>query len=193
MSRTGTVDIDKLWNTKVNELSTGVMRIANGNEDDYQEGLIGIRDGLLRDPGANDSYLLQAAKFAMNNRRNKGKSVDNGSKYPTTATLLDGTVKVYRKDMRAIHLDAIGHDLDLPPYSGQPDTLALDRVCSERFYAMLDEEEMQFVEAGIQTLGYRTRSAMGISRDEYRRIRESTYNKFICAFGTDEELATVEV
>jgi len=106
--------------------------------------------------------------------------------------LSDGTVKVYRKDMRAIHLDALDYDLYLPPYGGQPDTIALDRICSERFYGMLSEEESMFVEVGIQTLGYRTRSILGIDRDEYHRIRRSTYDKFLMAFGIDEEVATVE-
>ena len=89
------IDINKIWIEKTDRLSAKVRAIARGDEDFYQEGILGIREGLLRDPYATDSYLLQAAKYAMNNSRNRGKSIDNGSKYGVTKTLLDGTVKLF--------------------------------------------------------------------------------------------------
>jgi len=130
------IDINKLWTEKTEQLSYKVKAIARGNEDFYQEGILGIRDGLLRDYSATDSYLLQAAKFAMNNYGNRGKSVDNGSKHSVTKKLLDGTVRTYRKDMVPIYIDNLVSGLEFADHSYPPDILALDKVCAERFYGL---------------------------------------------------------
>ena len=177
------VDINRLWAEKTTQLSRNVKRIARGDEDFYQEGLLGIRDGLLRDPHANDSYLLQAAKFAMNNYKNRGKSVDNGSKHPVTKKLLDGTMKTYRKDMIRVCLDKIipKFQLQFPAYGYPPDIRALDRVCAERFYSSLDNSEAKFVARRIRTLD-------GHSKKGNSSTEQSVYQKFIRAFGTDEQL-----
>ena len=181
------VDIDGLWAEKTVLLSANVKRIARGDEDFYQEGILGIRDGLLRDPHATDSYLLQAAKFAMNNYKNRGKSVDNGSKHPGTKKLLDGTVKTYRKDMVRVCLDKIvpRFQLKFPAYGFPPDIRALDRVCAESFYSSLDNSEAEFVAMRIRTLDCRKRSHKRKGND---RTEQSVYQKFIRAFGTDEQL-----
>jgi len=61
------IDINRLWSEKTEKLSDKIKAISRGDDDFYQEGVLGVRDGLLRDPAATNSYLLQAAKFAMNN------------------------------------------------------------------------------------------------------------------------------
>jgi len=171
------MDINELWNEKIQKLSGKVRAIARGDEDLYQEGIIGIREGILRDPDATDSYLLQAAKFAMTNYKNRGKSVDNGSRHPTTRKLLDGTVKTYKKDMIPIYDYELG-------YSHPPDILAIDRICAEKFYHALNEDEALLVAACIHALGGRNSGR--------RRIKQSVYEKFIRAFGTDEEVSALE-
>ena len=193
------IDINQLWTEKAEKLSDRVKAIARGDEDFYQEGILGIRDGLLRDPSATDSYLLQAAKFAMNNYRNRGKSVDNGSRHPTTKKLLDGTVKTYRKAMVPIYIDKLVTEfqLEFPDHSYPPDTLALDKVCAEKFYGLLDMDEAQLVDACTETRNgdfsnRKTISKLGISSAEYYRIKGSAYQKFTRAFGTDEQVEKLD-
>ena len=193
------IDINALWAEKAETLSGRVRAIARGDEDFYQEGLLGIRDGLLRDPCATDSYLLQAAKFAMNNYKNRGKSVDNGSKHGYTRKLLDGTVKTYKKDMVPIYIDKLVSEfrLEFPDHSYPPDILALDKVCAEDFYDMLDKEEAELVDACILTLDgrssdYYAMTRLGIGRVEYERIKRSAYDKFIRTFGLDEQVEILD-
>ena len=189
------IDINKLWNEKTENLSGMVKRIARGDDDFYQQGMLGIRDGLLKDPYATDSFLLESAKFAMFNYRNKGKSVDNGSKHPVTKTLLDGTVKTYKKDMTPIYIDRLvsGFRSEFPASSYLPDVLAIDRICAENFYRTLDKEEAEFIDAYTTTRNgdfsdRKTMQKLGIGYAEYGRIKASAYQKFIYAFGTDEQI-----
>ncbi len=175
-------DINKLWEEKAESLSSKVKRIARGNDDFYQQGLLGIRDGLLKDPYATDSYLLQAARFSMDNYKNKGKSIDNGSRHETTKKLLDGTVKTYKKDMVPVCMDNITPDF--PDLRSLPNILALDRICAERFYRSLDKKEAEFIDAVILTSNgdfsdKRAMRKMAVSQAEYYRIKEAAYEKFI--------------
>jgi len=193
------IDIYSLWAEKAETLSVRVKAIARGNEDFYQEGILGLRDGLLRDPRATDSYLLQAAKFAMNNYKNRGKSVDNGSKHPVTKTLLDGTVKTYKKDMVPIYIDNLvsGFRSEFPDHSYPPDILALDTICAEKFYGLLDKDEAKLVGTCIQTLDgrshdYKARRELGMDNVKYSTVKRSAYRKFIIAFGTDEQIDTLD-
>ncbi len=193
------IDINKLWYEKTENLSGMVKRIARGDDDFYQEGILGIRDGLLRDPYATDSYLLQAARFAMNNYNNRGKSVDNGSKHPVTKTLLDGTVKTYKKDMQSIHMDKLVSEfgLEFPYQSYPPEVLALDKICAEKFYGLLEKDEAEFVDACMlkRNGDFSERNTMrelGKSPSEYHRIKGSAYQKFTRAFGTDEQIETLD-
>lgn len=189
------IDINRLWSEKTENLSDKIRVISRGNDDFYQEGVLGVRDGLLRDLSATDSYLLQAAKFAMNNYRNRGKSVDNGSKCTYTRRLLDGTVKTYRKDIVPIYIDKLvsEFELEFPDSSYLPDILALDKICAEKFYGLLDKNEAEFIDACALTRNgdfsdRKTMLKLGVSTTEYHRIRRSAYTKFIRAFGTDEEI-----
>lgn len=189
------VEINKLWNEKTEKLSVKVKAIARGDDDLYQEGIIGIRDGLLRDVYATDSYLLQAARFAMNNYQNKGRSVDNGSRYETTKKLLNGTVKTYRKDMVPVYIDKLVSEfqLEFPDSSYLPDILAIDKICAEKFYRSLDENEAEFIDACMMTRNgdfsdRKTMLKMGMGYSEYNRIKSAAYQKFIRAFGTDEQI-----
>ncbi len=189
------LDINKLWDEKAEKLSGKIKAIARGDDDFYQEGVLGVRDGLLRDPSATDSYLLQAAKFAMNNYKNRGKSVDNGSKHGVTKKLLDGTVKTYRKDMVPVYIDKLVSEfqLELPGPSYLPDILALDKICAEKFYRSLDRKEAEFIDVCMLTRNgnfsdRKTMGKLGVSHSEYRSIKRSAYTKFIQAFGTDEEI-----
>jgi hypothetical protein len=189
------IDMEELWAEKIEDLSDMVMRIARGDEDDYQVGILGIRDGLLRDPEATDSYLLQASRYAMSNYRNRGKSVDNGSKHSVTKKLLDGTVKTYRKNVVPVYMDkmVVEFGIEFPDHSYAPDILALDRICAESFYGALDEEEAEFINACMMNRNgdfspRKTIQNLGISVAEYHRIRRAAYGKFVRAFGTDEDI-----
>ena len=189
------IDINKLWTEKAEKLSDRVKAIARGDDDFYQEGIVGIRAGLLRDPYATDSYLLQAARFAMNNYRNRERSVDNGSRHPTTKKLLDGTVKTYRKDMIPVYIDKLvsNFQLEFPDSSYLPDILALDKICAERFYGSLDKKEAEFIDACMLTRNgdfsdRKTMKELGMDRAKYNAIKRSAYGKFIYAFGADEDV-----
>lgn len=113
------LDINQLWNEKIQKLSDRVRAIARGDDDLYQEGILGIRDRLLRNPDATDSYLLQAARYAMTNYRNRGKSIDNGYRRATRSVLSDGTVMICRKQMIPIYIDHLVADfqMEYPDYS----------------------------------------------------------------------------
>jgi len=189
------LDINKLWGEKAETLSGKIKAIARGDDDFYQQGILGIREGLLRDPYATDSYLLQAARYSMTNYKNKGKSVDNGSKSTYTRKLLDGTVKIYKKSMVPVYIDKLVSEfqLEFPDSSYFPDILALDNICAERFYRSLDKPEAEFIDACVLTRNgdfsdRKTVAKLGISATEYHRIKQSAYHKFIQAFGTDEQV-----
>ena len=193
------IDVEELWAEKIQDLSDMVMRIARGDEDDYQAGILGIRDGLLRDPDATDSYLLQASRYAMSNYRNRGKSVDNGSKHSVTKRLLDGTVKTYRKNVVLIYMDkmVLEFGIEFPDHSYAPDILALDRIGAEHFYGSLDKEEAEFIHACMMDRNgdfspRKTMQNLGISVAEYHRIRRALYHKFVRAFGTDEDIEKLD-
>ena len=193
------LDINQLWNEKVEELSTRVKAIARGDEDFYQQGMLGIREGLLRDSGATDSYLLQAARYSMTNYKNKGRSLDNGSKSTYTRKLLDGTVKSYKKSMVPIYIDKLVSDfrIEFPDSSYLPDVLAIDKICAEKFYGSLDEKEAEFIDACMLTRNgdfsdRKTMQKLGISQAEYCRIKRSAYGKFVRAFGTDRQVETLD-
>lgn len=175
--------MNELWEDKAKKLSIRVKRIARGDDDCYQQGMLGIRDGLLKDPCGTDSFLLESAKFAMLNYKNKGKSVDNGSKYPTKAKLLDGTMKTYRKNITIVYADK----MDLPDTSYMPDILTMDKVCADNFYRSLTQKETEFIKAySTNRKGdfsdRKTRAKLGISISEYNRIKDVLYQKFIKAF-----------
>ncbi|MFC1712837.1 hypothetical protein ACFL6S_04160 [Candidatus Poribacteria bacterium] len=193
------IDIEELWAEKIEQLSGMVMRIARGDEDNFQVGILGIRDGLLRDPYATDSYLLQASRYAMTNYKNRGRSVDNGSRHPTTKKLLDGTVRTYQKRMVPVYMDKLISEfgMEFPDHSYAPDVLALDRIGAERFYRSLDDRESEFINACMMNRHgdfspRKTMQNLGISATEYHRIRRAAYWKFIRAFGTDEDIEKLE-
>jgi len=188
-------DINYLWNEKAEKLSDRIRGLARGNDDLYQEGLLGIRQGLLKNPYAPDDHLVRAASWAMSHYKNRGCSIDNGPKWQYKKTLADGTVKQYRKDVIPIYIDAVmdEFDLEFPDSSYPPDTLAIDRICAETFYNSLDKKEARFIDACIKTMSNyfynsNARRKLKISRNEYNRIKQSAYKKFIEAFGTDEEI-----
>jgi hypothetical protein len=174
------ININQLWNDKTDKLSGKLWDIAKGNEDLYQEGVLGIHDGLLRNPYATDAYLISAAKWAMSHYKNKGVSMDNGPKWQYTKTLADGTVKTYRKATIPIYIDALMEEFELefPDYSYPPDTLAIDRICAEMFYKTM----------GNYFYNSKARRKLKVSRNEYHRIKCSTYQKFIQAFGVEVAL-----
>ena len=189
------ININQLWNEKTEKLSGKVWSIARGDDDLYQEGIIGIRDGLIRDSSATDTYLLQSAKFAMSNYRNRGKSVDNGTKKSTTKRLSDGTVKTYRKNIIPIYINSLveAFELEFPDTSYAPDILAIDKICAEKFYGSLDKNEAKFINVCRETksnyfYNSEARRELKISRNEYYRIKHSAYVKFIQVFGIEDEV-----
>ena len=71
--------------------------------------------------------------------------------------------------------------------------MAIDRICAERFYNSLDSKEAKFIEACMETMSSyfynsRARRKLKVSRNEYNRIKRSTYSKFIEAFGMEDEV-----
>jgi hypothetical protein len=190
------LDINYLWNEKAEKLSNRVRGIARGDDDLYQEGLLGVRDGLLRNPYATDDQLVREASWAMSHYKNRGCSLDNGAKWLYTKRLEDGTIKKYRRDAIPIYIDAVMEEFDLefPDSSYSPDTLAIDRISAERFYQSLDRKEARFIDACITTMSNHfynseARRKLKVSKNEYYRIKHSTYEKFVKAFGTDEEIS----
>lgn len=179
--------MNNLWEEKTIRLSSKVKRIAMGDDDCYQQGILGIRDGLLKDPNGTDSFLLEAAKFSMLNHKSKGKSVDNGSKYPVTKNLRNGEIKTYRKEVVIIPMG----DMDIPDRSYMPDVLVMDKVCADNFYRSLTLKETEFINA-YSTNRYgnfsdkKTRAKLGISLSEYTQIKSKTHRKFLKAFEIKE-------
>ena len=175
-------NINELWNEKIGELSTRIRQIARGDDDLYQEGLLGLRDALLKDANVGNGYLIGTAKRRMRAYRNKGVSIDNGDKR-------------YRKNVVPIYIDngISNFELAFPDSSYPPDILALDRICAKKFYNLLNQSEAELVNARIQS--YReseARERLGIGRDKYRRIKREAHIKFIRAFGSDEDVQTLD-
>ena len=194
------VNIHKLWEEKIRNraITDMVYKIARGDKDLYQEGILGIREGLIKNPNAPDDHLIRHAKWSMSHYKNRGCSIDNGPTWEYTKKLSDGTIKKYKKEIIPVYIDAVmdEFDLEFPDYSYPPDILAMDRVCAERFYKSLDRKEMKFINACIETMSnyfYNSyaRQKLKISRNEYNRIKLSTYGKFIQAFGTEEEIVAL--
>jgi len=181
------IDINRLWLEKIEQVSGKIKAMTKGNDDYYQEGILGTRKALLKDPHAPESHLITAAKGSILHYREKGVSIDNGSRKAQTRKLADGTLRTYQKRMVAVH------DWEVPDYSFSPDVLAIDKICAEKFYRSLNEEETEFIRACIKSLNGRffhlhAMRLLGIGWRKYRRIRRATYRKFIRAFGTDEEI-----
>ncbi len=173
------IDINKLWDMKINNrtITDMIYKIAHGNDDLYQEGIIGVREGLLRNPYASDDYLIRAASWAMSHYRNRGCSIDNGPKWLYKKRLADGTIKKYRKDTIPIYIDAVmdEFDLEFPDSSYLSDILAIDRLCAEKFYKSLNNHERHFVKICIEVLSNyfynsRARRKLKVSRNEYNRM-----------------------
>ena len=180
-------------------LSNRIRGLARGDDDLYQEGLLGVRDGLLRNPSFTDDQLVREASWAMSHYRNRGVSIDNGSRWEYTRKLSDGTVKTYKKEIIPIYLDALMEEfnLEFPDASYPPDVLAIDKVCAEKFYKSLNNKEKHFVKVCIEVLCnhfYKSeaRRKLKISHKQYSMIKQSTYEKFIRAFGTDDDIQTLE-
>ncbi len=193
------VDVDRLWAEKIQHFSTKIRQIVRGDDDLYQEGVMGLREGLLRNPYGTDSYFITAIKWAISHYRNRGVSVDNGAKWEYKKRLADGTVKKYRKDMLPVYMDKLVSEFELsfPDYSYAPDILALDKICAQKFYKLLNKGEAEFVDACIQTMGRyfynsEARRELSISRVQYNRLRRSVYEKFLRTFGTDEDVERLD-
>ena len=189
------VDIDRLWVEKIGQFSKKIRQIVRADDDAYQEGMLGLREGLLRNPNGTYSFFLSAIKWRISHYRNRGVSIDNGPKWEYKKRLVDGTVKTYRKDTLPVYIDELMSEFELsfPDYSYAPDILAVDRICAEKFYKRLSKDEAEFVDACIQTMGRyfyhsQARRELGISQVKYNRLRRSVYENFIRAFGTDEDI-----
>jgi hypothetical protein len=194
------VDLNTLWEEKISNrgITDMVYKIARGNRDFYQEGLLGIRYGLSRNPDLTDEQLIREARWYMQKSR-RGVSLDNGINGSYRKTMPDGTMKTYTREAIPIYIDAVMDEfsLEFPDTSYQPDVLAIDKVCAERFYKSLNNKERHFVKVCVEVLcnhfyNSDARRKLRISRNEYNRIRQSTYQKFIKAFGTDEDIQTLE-
>ena len=188
---------NELWMEKAEAFSTKIRQIVRGDDDLYQEGLLGLREALLKDPNATNSYLIRAAKWRISRYMNRGVSIDNGSRRTYTRTLANGVIKEYRKCMTPIYIDALMGDFELtfPDYSYSPDILAIDRICAMKFYSLLNQKEAELIDACIQTYSRREskiRESLGVERNTYRKIKRDAYIKFIRAFGSDEDIQILD-
>ena len=186
--------INQVWEQKINQFSGLIEGLARGNDDCFQEGILGLRRAAELKPDAPDGYFVAFAKFAMYHYRDKGKSVDNGIIRPQKSKLKSGEVKTYQKDMLAIFLDS-GENFELTAYTFPPDLLAIDRVCADKFYGSLNDEETEFMETCIElyfTNGiFRNLHAirkLKISEHKFNRLKRDVKKKFIRAFGTDKQV-----
>ena len=191
------VNIDKLWEEKITnrKITDMVYKIAHGDWDSYQEGLLGIRYGLSRNSHLTDDQLIREARWYMGNSKKKGVSLDNGPNGQYRKTMPDGTMKTYTRGAVPIYLDAVMEEfnLEFPDTSYPPDLLAIDRVAAEKFYKSLNNKERHFVKICIEVLCnhfYKSeaRRRLKISRKSFDETRTGIYKKFIRSFGTDEEL-----
>ena len=195
------LDINYLWEEKVNNrtITDMVYKIAHGDKDLYQEGLLGIRAGLITNPDAPDDQLIRRARWEMSHYKNRGVSIDNGSRWEYTRKISTGEIRHWKKETIPIYIDAVMDEfnLEFPDTSYPPDILAIDKVCAEKFYKSLNNKEKQFVKVCIEVLcnhfyNSDARGKLKISMNEYNRIKQSTYEKFIKAFGTDDDIQTLE-
>ena len=151
------IDINKLWEEKINNraITDMVYKIARGDKDLYQEGLLGIREGLIKNPDTPDDQLIRRARWEMSHYKNRGCSIDNGPRWEYTKKLSDGTIKKYKKEIIPIYIDAVmdEFDLEFPDISYPPDILAIDKICAEKFYKSLNNQERHFVKVCIEVLG----------------------------------------
>ena len=192
-----TVDINELWIAKIRQFSAKIRQIVKSDDDAYQEGLLGLREGLLRNPNGTDSFLLSAIKWRISHYRNSGVSIDNGPRWTYRKKLADGTVKEYGRDVTLVYIDEPDSDFDYPDYSCRPDMLAVDRICARKFYGLLDRREAMLVDACIQTYDRyfydsKARRVLGVGQKTYNSIKHSAHAKFIRAFGDDEELEILD-
>jgi hypothetical protein len=190
------VDINRLWEEKISNraITDMVYKIARGNWDFYQEGLLGIRYGLSRNPDFTDEQLIREARWAMMKSR-RGISLDNGLNCSYRKTMPDGTMKTYTREAIPIYIDACMEEfnLEFPDTSYPPDILAIDRVCAEKFYKSLNNQERHFVKVCVEVLCnhfYMTDAIRKLhyGKKRFFRIRAGVYKKFIRFFGTDEEI-----
>jgi hypothetical protein len=192
-----TNDINELWVEKIRVFSTKIRQIAKGDDDLYQEGLLGLHEALCRDPRASDTYLVKAAKWRISRYMNRGVSIDNGSRRTYKRTLANGIIKEYRKCMTPIYIDALMGDFNIgfPDSSYPPDILALDRICARKFYSLLNQKEAELVDVCIQMHSHReskVRKSLGVGQNTYRKIKRDAYAKFIRAFGSDEDIQILD-
>jgi len=194
MGQATNFQINQVWEQKINKFSSLIEGLAKGNDDYYQEGILGLRRAAELKPNASDGYFVAFAKYAMFHYRDKGKSIDNGVKRPQQVILKSGEVRTYQRDMLAIFLNDPGEDFELTAYTFPPDLLAIDRVCAEKFYGSLNDEETEFIETCIElyfTNGiFRNLHAiqkLKISEHKFNRIKRDLKKKFIRTFGTDKQ------
>ena len=191
------IDINRLWEEKTSNraITDMVYKIARGDKDLYQEGILGVRDALTKNPNAPDDHLIRHARWAMSHYRSRGCSIDNGPRWEYTRKLSNGEIRHYKKEVIPVYIDAVmdEFDLEFPDISYPPDILAIDRVCAEKFYKSLNNREKHFVKICVEVLSnhfYKSdaRRKLKISKNEYNRIKRSAYCKFIEAFGMEEEV-----
>jgi hypothetical protein len=191
------VDINRLWEEKISNraITDMVYKIARGDKDLYQEGLLGVRYGLSRNPDFSDDQLIREARWYMGKYKRRGVSLDNGPNGQYRKTMPDGTMKTYTREAIPIYIDAVMDEfnLEFPGISYPPDILAIDKVCAEKFYKSLNNQERHFVKICIEVLYnhfYMTDAIRKLhyGKKRFFRIRAGVYKKFIRFFGTDEEI-----
>jgi len=165
------IDINRLWEEKINLLSTSLRKILK-NDDAYQDAVLGIRHILLKNPDFPDYYILKAAVTAAKDAKKRGVSVDNGR---------NRKVEV----VHALDFDK-EFEKEFSDESQSPEILTVDKVSAEQFYASLTTDEMELVLVCLETnKGFYTPEAqqklkLGFKKF-YRRKRE-VRRKFINIF-----------
>jgi hypothetical protein len=164
-------ELNRLYEERMNHLSPYIRTIPD--DDMAQEAKIGIFQALKKDPGANDTYLKQGARWQMINSSRRGKSVDNGWKRGQVKILhyataeADGVFSFIFKNRMNIPLDE----------------LVIDKITTQGFFDTLTEIERMIVNYKLDGLPNRKiEFRLNISHSRFKKIRKEIRFKIKLAF-----------
>jgi len=135
-------ELQETFHSKLPVLKSFTHYMAGKNDDLYQEGLIAIWTGLLKEPNATDGYLRTRIKWRIRDVAVSGSSVDK----PHST----------RKDIELIQSNYpvdIDENLSLEYVVNrfQPlDDQVIDKVDTERFLNSLDADEEDLVQYKLE-------------------------------------------
>jgi DNA-directed RNA polymerase specialized sigma24 family protein len=151
-------ELNRLYEERMNHLSPYIRTIPD--DDMAQEAKIGIFQALKKDPGANDTYLKQGARWQMINSSRRGKSVDNGWKR--------GQVKILHYD--TAEADRVFSFIFKNRMNIPLDELVNDKIGMDNFFSRLTRREKDFVARKLE--GWSNKQIMEGLRISYSRLKE---------------------